>query len=114
MPKKRSKKNQERVVSLKASFPWLFAALALGALVRLLYLFSSKTSPFYEPLLLDPEYYHTWALRIVHGDWVGEGVFYGLPLYPYFLGIVYKISQNSLLFVKIIQGALGLVTIFFF
>jgi len=62
---------------------------------------------------LDPEYYHHWAQRIAGGDWVGDPVFYGLPLYPFFLALCYKLFNTSLLAVKIIQACLGLVTLFF-
>ena len=82
-------------------------------MIRITYLILSKKSPFYQPLLLDPEYYHRWAERILAGNWVGDGVFYGLPLYPYFLALCYKVFHGSLLAVKVIQSLLGLVTLFF-
>lgn len=91
----------------------LFAILGLGLLVRALHLYFSKESPFFEPLLLDPGYYHKWAERILGGDWVGEGVFYGLPLYPFFLAGCYKLFQNSILAVKAVQAFLGFFTVFF-
>ena len=91
----------------------VWSALALGAAVKILYLIFSQKSPFYQPLLLDPEYYQHWAERILSGDLVGDKVFYGLPLYPYFLALCYKIFQNSLLAIKIVQALLGLITLFF-
>src|SRR3989338_4040687 len=91
----------------------VWAALGLGFVIRITYLILSKKSPFYQPLLLDPEYYHRWAERILAGNWVGDGVFYGLPLYPYFLALCYKVFHGSLLAVKVIQSLLGLVTLFF-
>ncbi len=91
----------------------LFAILGLGFLVRALHLYFSKASPFFEPLLLDPGYYHKWAERILGGDWIGEGVFYGLPLYPFFLAGCYKVFQNSVLAVKAVQALLGLLALFF-
>jgi Flp pilus assembly protein TadD/4-amino-4-deoxy-L-arabinose transferase-like glycosyltransferase len=89
---------------------WVLLAAALA--VKITYLFFSRQSPFYEPLLLDPRYYHDWAAKLLGGQW-GDGVFYGLPLYPFFLALVYKLFSGSFLAAKIIQVFLGLVTLFF-
>lgn len=91
----------------------LFLILLASFVIRGVYFFLSRNSPFYEPLLLDPRYYHDWALKILHGDVAGGGVFYGLPLYPFFLALCYKLSGVSLVFVKWVQILLGLVTLFF-
>ena len=91
-------------------FLWAILLFALG--LRLLYLKLGQSSPFYEPLLLDAHYYHEWALRIAKGDF-GDGVFYGLPLYPFFLGGIYKLFHGSLLAAKLAQVLLGLVTVYF-
>ncbi len=91
----------------------LWTILGLALAVRAAHLYFSQGSPFYEPRILDPEYYHRWALKIASGDLAGEGVFYGLPLYPFFLGLGYKLFNQSLLAVKLAQIFLGLVTVFF-
>ncbi|HTL69862.1 MAG TPA: tetratricopeptide repeat protein [Candidatus Eisenbacteria bacterium] len=94
--------------------PAFWVVLALGLLVRGAYFFSSRQSPFFEPVLLDPRYYHDWALRIARGDWTGgAGVFYGLPLYPYFLAVCYRLTDASIEAVKWIQILLGVVTLGF-
>ncbi|MCG3176400.1 MAG: Photosystem I assembly protein Ycf3 [Candidatus Omnitrophica bacterium] len=90
---------------------WVVLAVALAA--RVVYHHLSRTSPSYEPLLLDPAYYHRWALRIIGGDWVGEGVFYGLPLYPFFLAAVLGATGLSLTAVKAVQILLGVASLFF-
>lgn len=64
-------------------------------------------------MLLDPGYYDAWAKRILAGDFLGEGVFYGLPLYPYFLALCYKLGGVSVMFVKVIQALLGTLTVYF-
>ncbi len=116
----KKKRNQPRVVAVPVTvsptpknFPAaLVAILAAAAAIRLACLLFSTQNPFYEPLLLDPAFYHQWALRILGGDF-GKGVFYGLPLYPFFLAALYKISGLSLFFVKLAQAALGVLTVFF-
>jgi len=98
----------------KAGVPaLLWWILGAALLVKVVYLSFARSSPFFEPLLLDPEYYHNWALRILKGDLAGDGVFYGLPLYPFFLALCYKLFGVSILAVKTVQALLGLVTIFF-
>lgn len=93
---------------------WMLpAALLLGLVVRVAYLIFSHQSPFFEPLLLDPGYYHHWALRIAGGEISPPSVFYGLPLFPYVLALLYKLTGASLWATKIFQILLGLVTIFF-
>ncbi|MEI8344630.1 MAG: tetratricopeptide repeat protein [Candidatus Omnitrophota bacterium] len=88
---------------------WLLAgALILAAVIRLAYLSASRQSPFFEPLLLDPAYYHGWALEILRGQWSSGPVFYGLPLYPCLLSGVYWVSHASLEAVKLVQIAAGL------
>ena len=89
----------------------LFLVLFLGLAIRLAYLFLSQASPFYEPLLLDPAYYHDWAGRIAAGNWIDPPVFYGLPLYPFFLGFCYKLFGGSLFMAKLVQIFLGVATI---
>ncbi|MBI3252888.1 MAG: tetratricopeptide repeat protein [Candidatus Omnitrophica bacterium] len=91
----------------------LVGILSAAFVLRIAYWFFSQKSPFYEPLLLDPAYYEGWAARILRGDFVGEGVFYGLPLYPFFLAALYKLSSHALAAVKAAQIFLGLLNIFF-
>lgn len=80
--------------------------------IKGLYFYFSLSSPFFEPRILDAKYYHEWALRIVGGDF-GKDVFYGLPLYPFFLACVYRLSDNSYAAAHLVQACLGLVTLFF-
>ncbi len=93
--------------------PVLWGILALALTIRVAYLLLSRRSPFFEPMLLDPAYYHQWAMRVASGQIGTEGVFYGLPLYPYFLGVVYKVSGASLVVTKCVQMLLGIVALFF-
>ncbi len=62
---------------------------------------------------MDPAYYHEWGRRIASGDFINPPVFYGLPLYPFFLGFCYKVFGVSFFAVKLIQVLLGVLTLFF-
>lgn len=44
---------------------------------------------------------------------MGDPVFYGLPLYPYFLALGYKLFHGSILAIKTVQVFLGVSTLFF-
>jgi tetratricopeptide (TPR) repeat protein len=63
-------------------------------------------SPFSDVLMGDGRSYDAWAGAIVAGDWVGHGVFYQAPLYPYFLAAIYGIRQ-SLPLVRAVQAVVG-------
>ena len=48
--------------------------------------------------------------RIAAGDWLGQGVFYQAPLYPYFLGFLQLILGHNLWLIRLIQIALGAIS----
>ena len=55
----------------------------------------------------DAQSYHAWAAEIAAGNWIGTGVFYQAPLYPYFLGAVYAVLGQDPLVVRACQAVLG-------
>lgn len=86
----------------------LLLAIALLALVvRLIYIWQISHAPFFHLRLGDAAAYHQWALRIVDGDWRGEGIFYQAPLYPYFLAAVYGVFGEGVAMVRFIQAVIG-------
>src|SRR5438876_5844482 len=86
---------------------WAFAIFAVALAVRLVYLWQIRRSPFFDVLMGDARSYDAWAMQIAGGDWIGRGVFYQAPLYPYLLGALYTIAGRSLLGVRIVQAAIG-------
>ncbi len=87
------------------------AGIFLAALIpRLLYLRDIHAAGLGEFLRLDPLYYQEWALRIAAGDWLGREVFEMSPLYPYALGLLYRIFGVSLTLPKVLQAVLGALT----
>jgi len=58
-------------------------------------------------LVLDSADYDAWAMNIARGDWIGTGVFYAMPLYPYFLGVVYFLFGHFLSAARFIQILIG-------
>jgi tetratricopeptide (TPR) repeat protein len=81
---------------------WLVALVA-----RLLYLWQIRQAPVFTLLMGDGASYDAWARQIANGDWLGQGVFYQAPLYPYFLGIVYALFGTNLVVVRGIQIVIG-------
>ena len=83
--------------------------ILIAFLIRWLYLNQIRTSPFFVPFYhgLDDYLYDEWAQNIANGDIIGKGVFYGLPLYPYFLGFIYFLFGHSVFIAKTAQFFIG-------
>lgn len=75
--------------------------------IRCLCLWQIHSAPFFDLRIGDAAGYHQWARRIASGDWLGTGVFYQAPLYPYFLAIVYRIFDDTVVTVRVIQAVIG-------
>ena len=82
-----------------------YAGLGLFALVlRIIYLFQIEHAPLAHALLGDAAAYDEWARKIAAGDWIGQGVFYQAPLYPYLLAVVYLFTGPGVLTVRLVQA----------
>ncbi|MFQ5849007.1 MAG: tetratricopeptide repeat protein [Candidatus Binatia bacterium] len=90
----------EDAVPIVAIFVFAFS-------VRLLYLFQIQAVPLFYHLAADGRQYDEWAQRIAAGDWLGQGVFYQAPLYPYFLGLLQSIVGHDLWSIRVAQIILG-------
>ena len=86
---------------------FLIALFLFAFFLRLIYLLQVKSNPFFYNLSLDPLFHDLWAKSIASGDWVGQGVFFRAPFYPYFLGIIYKILGHDLFSARLIQHLIG-------
>lgn len=83
--------------------------LIVGAafLFRLIYLLQIEAIPLFYHLAGDGRAYDEWAQRIAAGDWLGQGVFYQAPLYPYFLGVLQFLFGHNLWLIRFLQIILG-------
>ena len=84
-----------------------FAIFGVALLLRALHLLAISRAPFFPLLLGDGQGYVLWAQELAAGDWVGDRIFYQSPLYPYFLGAVFRVFGDSLVAAKIVQALLG-------
>jgi tetratricopeptide (TPR) repeat protein len=41
------------------------------------------------------QFYDNWAKQILHGQWTDHQAFYGLPLYPFLLAVLYRVFGYS-------------------
>ena len=81
----------------------LLAALALRVGLTL----SLREAPYFHDPIVDGAAYDRWAAEIANEVFWGTKVFYQDPLYPYLLGIFYKIFGRDFLWVRILQAAIG-------
>jgi 4-amino-4-deoxy-L-arabinose transferase-like glycosyltransferase len=77
--------------------------LAIAAALRLAHVLALRDTPWFEHLVVDPDFYDRWAQRIAAGDWLGDRAFYMDPLYPYVLGALYRLFGRDLLLVRLAQ-----------
>ncbi len=85
------------------------AIFVVALVVRLVYVFQIRQTPFFETLGLDAKFYDAWARRIASGTSEREAFFMS-PLYPYFLSAIYRILGRDLLLVRVIQAGIGSAT----
>jgi 4-amino-4-deoxy-L-arabinose transferase-like glycosyltransferase len=84
---------------------WLAGVLVLAGVVRVAYLSELHATPWWDQLVVDPEYYDAWARRIAAGDWLGDRAFYMDPLYPYVLGALYRFAGRDLWLARLLNVA---------
>lgn len=90
------------------SWSGVLALIGVGALLlRIIYLFELRHTPFFSVVIGDGQQYDSWAQQIAGGQWIGSEVFYQTPLYPYFLGVIFKLAGHDLFAVRVTQAVLG-------
>ncbi len=90
------------------SSPYLGWALVMvvACVVRLAYLATARGTAFDHPLV-DADYYDMLGVRLAHGEGFPDKVFWQPPLYPLFLGGLYRLFGHSLAVPRLVQAALG-------
>src|SRR6266566_4369062 len=87
--------------------PAAFVIFAVAFTLRIIHIWQMRNAPFFTLLMGDARAYDEWARRIAGGDWIGRDVFYQAPLYPYFLGVIYRVAGRDLLVVRVCQAIVG-------
>jgi len=89
---------------------WLMLIVGTAFLIRLVYLSQVDAIPLFYFLAGDGRTYDEWGQRIAAGDWLGQGVFYQAPLYPYFLGVLQFFIGHNLWLIRFLQIILGAIS----
>jgi tetratricopeptide (TPR) repeat protein len=87
----------------------LLGVLAGAFLVRLLLILSLRDQPYFQTPVVDSAAYDEWGWKIATENFWGDRVFYQDPLYPYCLGLYYKLFGRGYLGVRIVQALIGTV-----
>jgi len=86
----------------------VFAAIVLSAFaLRLIYVLQLRHSPLFDSPIMDELYHDQWGRAIAAGTRFVDGPYFRAPLYPSFLGAVYKVFGPGYLAPRILQGILG-------
>lgn len=90
---------------------WALAAVvALAVALRVAHLVALRGTPWFDHLVIDPQYYDAWAQQLAGGEWLGTRPFYMDPLYPYLLGALYRLWGHDLMAARLVNVAFGAVT----
>jgi len=81
--------------ALRGSLGIAHYIFAFVFLVRLVALFRLSASPVLLPSGSDMQFYDDWAKQILHGHWTDYRAFYGLPLYPFLVALLYGVFGYS-------------------
>ena len=87
---------------------WFFIIACVALVLRLIHLLQLRHNDlrFFSPQM-DALYHHQWALAIAAGREFIADAFFRAPLYPYFLGLVYKLTGANQMVARIIQALIG-------
>lgn len=85
----------------------LIGVLAAAFLLRVLLVLSLRGQPYFDTPIVDSAAYDEWAVKIARENFWGDRAFYQDPLYPYGLGIFYKVFGRDFLWVRIAQALVG-------
>ena len=85
----------------------LASILLLAFVLRLVYVLQSRESPSFTQPSMDALYHLEWARAFARGEPYQPGPFFRAPLYPWFLGALFRLFGENLLLVRIVQAAIG-------
>jgi len=86
---------------------WFLAIFATALVVRLVFVHQHWEYPLARSLMMDPLLHHEWAQAIARGEPFWEGAYFRAPLYPWFLGAIYRVAGPDIFTVRIVQAVVG-------
>jgi 4-amino-4-deoxy-L-arabinose transferase-like glycosyltransferase len=87
----------------------ILAGVVLAAFVlRLVYVWQYRSSPTFDLPQMDAFYHAEWARAFARGESYMEGQpYFRAPLYPWFLGICFRVFGEDYLVPRVLQSAMG-------
>lgn len=85
--------------------------ILLALVVRVIFVLQWQDTPYGHVPLLDAKAYDDWAMIIADGHLWRERAFYQSPLYPYLLGLLYKIVGHNLMMAGLMNALMGAATV---
>jgi len=93
----------------KITFFALILIIITGIAIRIAFLYQIMQLDMFDSPIIDARTYDELAKKILNGDIWLSGPFWQPPMYPYFLALVYKLTNTSYVLVRIIQQILSLI-----
>jgi tetratricopeptide (TPR) repeat protein len=94
-------------ISQRTFYAFCAIVFALALLLRIVHLWEVRDVPLFQHLVGDAEVYDVWGLKLASGQWFAPEVYYQAPLYPYFLGVIYKVVGHVVLEARMVQSIFG-------
>ena len=82
---------------------WLYLIPLIAIVTRLIYLLELYQLDDFAIIMIDEKWHWLWAQEIVYDSFWGENSYFRGPLYPYFLSLLYLLTNGSILLSKILQ-----------
>ncbi len=81
--------------------------MSFALVLRVIYVFEVRQSPLFDAPQMDALYHDQWAQAVARGEAFIKGPYFRAPLYPLFLGLIYKVFGHSYLIPRLVQSVLG-------
>jgi len=101
-PSKRPRRQRQEI-----DWRWPAVVFLVALAVRLIALFQSRHDPFFAHPIIDSATYDRMAWDYARGRPLWDGAFWQPPLYPWLLGLFYKLAGHALLGARIVQAIVG-------
>ncbi len=87
---------------------WFVVIAGLAFVLRVIYLLQARgNDPLFFAPQMDALYHHRWALAVASGTEFIRDAFFRAPLYPYFLGLLYKLFGADPFPTRLAQAVVG-------
>ncbi len=86
---------------------WILAIAFVAFVLRLVYVYQLRRSPYFASPEMDSLYNHQWGEALAKGEPFVSGPYFRPPLYPMFLGLIYRLFGTGPWAPRIAQAAIG-------